>query len=171
MNCLVNIIRHLSHQSGAKVLKPASSTLHFIKTTNSFRVNTLCNITTVRTRILVAFSTVHGHEFQAMLFAVFSKTFGITEELLPSDGKMKLFYRWFHLELWLLLGALLVTAGLGGAIYSVTFWGRHGFGALSPSYVMRLAIPSGLSLALGCQLVLSAFFLSLLRMSRRSENV
>lgn len=103
---------------------------------------------------------------QALLFAIFSKTFAITEGLLPPDNKMQVFYEWFNLELWLIVGFGLVTAGLGGAIYSVTFWGRHGFGALSPSQVMRIAIPSGLSLAVGCQIGLSGFFLSLLRMSR-----
>jgi glycosyltransferase involved in cell wall biosynthesis len=107
--------------------------------------------------------------FQALLFAVFSKTFAMTEGLLPPDRKMQRFFRLFHLEVWLGLGALLVLGGLGGALYSVTFWERQGFGALVPSHVMRLAIPSGLSLALGCQVVLSSFFLSLLRMGRRPE--
>jgi len=107
--------------------------------------------------------------FQALLFAVFSKTFAMTEGLLPPDRKMERFFRVFNLELWLAIGGLLVTAGFGGAVYSVTFWGEHGFGALSPSQVMRMAIPSGLALALGFQIVLSGFFLSLLRMARKQE--
>jgi len=107
--------------------------------------------------------------FQALLFAVFSKTFAMTEGLLPPDRKMQKFFRLFHLEAWLIIGAIMVAAGLGGALYSVTYWGRQGFGALLPSQVMRMAIPSGLSLALGCQVVLSGFFLSLLRMARKSE--
>jgi hypothetical protein len=32
---------------------------------------------------------------------------------------------------------------------------------------MRLVIPSGFSIAMGCQIVLASFFLSLLRMARR----
>ena len=107
--------------------------------------------------------------FQALLFALFSKTFAMTEGLLPPDRKMEGFFRWFHLELWLAIGGLLVAAGFGGAVYSVTFWGEHGFGVLSPSEVMRMAIPSGLALALGFQIVLSGFFLSLLRMARKQE--
>jgi glycosyltransferase involved in cell wall biosynthesis len=106
--------------------------------------------------------------FQALLFAVFSKTFAITEGLLPPDHKMQKFYRYFHLEWWLVIGTLLVVAGFLGALYSVAFWGQHGFGDLAPTHAMRIAIPSGLSLALGCQVVLSSFFLSLLRMSRRT---
>lgn len=109
--------------------------------------------------------------FQALLFAIFSKTFAMTEGLLPPDRKMQQFFRLFHLEVWLLVGAILVAAGFGGALYSVTYWGRQGFGALVPTHVMRMAIPSGLSLALGCQIVFSGFFLSLLRMGRKTECV
>ena len=105
--------------------------------------------------------------FQAMLFAVFSKTFAIVDGLLPPDRKMDRLYRVFVLEVWLLVGALLVALGLGGAVSRVVVWEQQGFGGLDPTHVMRVAIPSGLSLALGFQIVLSAFFLSLLRMGRK----
>jgi hypothetical protein len=105
--------------------------------------------------------------FQAALFAVFSKTFAISQGLLPPDRKMDDVHRIFHLESWVIIGTLLVFFGLSGGIYGVMFWERQGFGPLLPIHVMRLVIPSGFSLALGCQIVLSAFFLSLLRMGRR----
>ena len=105
--------------------------------------------------------------FQAVLFALFSKTFAIAEGLLPPDRKMERFYRVFVLEGWLVVGIFLVVLGFGGALRGVVVWERHGFGGLSPSHVMRVAIPSGLSLALGSQTILSAFFLSLLRMGRK----
>lgn len=105
--------------------------------------------------------------FQAILFAIFGKTFAITQGLLPPDRKMREVHRAFHLESWLIIGLLLVLFGLAGGIYGVMFWERHGFGPLLPTHVMRVAIPSGFSLALGSQIVLSAFFLSLLRMGRR----
>jgi hypothetical protein len=105
--------------------------------------------------------------FQAILFAVLSKTFAITEGLLPPDSKMDRVFRIFHMESWLAIGLFLVIAGLGGALHGVSFWESRSFGALSPTQVMRIVIPSGLSLAMGCQLVLSSFFLSLLRMARR----
>jgi glycosyltransferase involved in cell wall biosynthesis len=105
--------------------------------------------------------------FQAILFAIFSKTFAVSQGLLPPDRKMDKVYRLFNMEAWLVVGSLLIVLGLGGAVYGVMFWERQGFGALSPSQVMRIAIPSGLFLALGSQIVLSSFFLSLLRMARR----
>jgi len=105
--------------------------------------------------------------FQGILFALFSKTFAISEGLLPPDDRLEQAFQLLHLEVWLVLGTVLVALGLGGSFAGVVLWGRHGFGALIPAHVMRVIIPSGLSLALGCQIILSGFFLSLLRMGRR----
>jgi hypothetical protein len=105
--------------------------------------------------------------FQAMLFAVLGKTFAISEGLLPPNRTMDSIARLFNMEIWLIAGAVLILAGLGGAIDGLLGWEQHGFGNLVPTHVMRVAIPSGLSLALGCQIMFSAFFLGLLRMRRK----
>jgi hypothetical protein len=72
-----------------------------------------------------------------------------------------------RLEVTLVVGAALVILGLGGVFYAVALWERHGFGPLAPTHVMRIAIPSSVSIALGFQIMLSGFFLSLLQMRRR----
>ena len=105
--------------------------------------------------------------FQGILFAVFSKTFAISEGLLPPDPKLEKAFRFFHLEGWLIIGALLIVLGISGSLGGLVSWGLHGFGALVPAHEMRVIIPSGMSLALGCEIILSSFFLSLLRMGRR----
>ena len=104
--------------------------------------------------------------FQAMLFAVFGQTFAVSEGLLPAGRGMDKIARLFNMEIWLSVGALLFLVGLGGAINSMVVWERHDFGALVPSQLMRVAIPAGLAMALGCQTMLSAFFLELLRLRR-----
>lgn len=119
----------------------------------------------IHTLFFAAIAVLVG--LQAILFAVFSKIFAITEGLLPPDRKMENAFRLFNLEAWLLIGMVLVGLGLGGALHSVAVWQMQNFGALVPARVMRIVIPSGLSLAMGCQIVLSGFFLSLLRMGRR----
>jgi glycosyltransferase involved in cell wall biosynthesis len=119
----------------------------------------------IHTLFFAAISCLVG--LQAVLLAAFSKTFAIAEGLLPPDRKMDRVFRFFNLEVWLAIGFLLAVVGLGGAVFSVVLWQRHGFGALNPSQVMRLAIPSGLSLAMGFQIMLSSFFLGLLRMGRK----
>jgi glycosyltransferase involved in cell wall biosynthesis len=104
--------------------------------------------------------------FQAMLFAVFGQTFAVSEGLLPPGRGMDKIAKLFNMEAWLSIGALLFLIGLGGAVHGMFVWGRHDFGPLVPSQLMRVAIPAGLAMALGCQIMLSAFFLGLLRVHR-----
>jgi len=59
------------------------------------------------------------------------------------------------------IGACLVLGGIGGAIYAVLQWGQSSFGALIPSDMMRITIPTVTALAIGTQ-ILSADFCSVL---------
>jgi glycosyltransferase involved in cell wall biosynthesis len=106
--------------------------------------------------------------FQAVAFAVFTKIFAISEGLLPPDAAFDKLFRYITLEVGLLLGALLVAAGLGTSLYSVGDWGARHFGALNYSHTMRVVIPAALLLILGAQTVFASFFLSVLGLRRRS---
>jgi hypothetical protein len=46
-------------------------------------------------------------------------------------------------------------------------WKSAAFGPLQPSDLLRTIIPAMLALVLGCQIVLSSFFLSVLGMKRK----
>ena len=105
--------------------------------------------------------------FQAVSLGLLSKTFAVSEGLLPADREVDRITRAFRLEAALVVGALLVIVGIGGALYGLLIWERHGFGPLAPTQVMRVAVPSATAIALGCQIMLSAFFLSLLQMGRK----
>ena len=105
--------------------------------------------------------------FQSVLFAIFTKTFVITERLHGNDSSLNRWYRFFTLEKGLLTGAALTIVGLTGSIYSLTEWGLEWFGPLDPSRTLRIVIPSILSLILGLQIILSSFFLSVLGMARK----
>jgi glycosyltransferase involved in cell wall biosynthesis len=104
--------------------------------------------------------------FQAILFALFGQTFAVSAGLLPADRGLGKIAKFLNMEVWLSIGLLLAVMGFGGAIGSMVVWGKSNFGGLDPSQVMRLAIPSGLAMALGCQIMLAAFFLGLLRLRR-----
>jgi hypothetical protein len=56
-------------------------------------------------------------------------------------------------------GACLVLGGIGGAIYAVLQWGHSSFGALVPSEMMRITIPSVTALAVGTQILFGGFML------------
>jgi hypothetical protein len=105
--------------------------------------------------------------FQSVLFAIFTKTFAISEGLHPREPRWDTWYRFFTLEKGLLTGAVLTAIGLIGSIYSLSEWGSQSFGPLDPVRTLRVVIPSILSLILGFQIILSSFFLSVLGMRRR----
>jgi len=71
----------------------------------------------------------------------------------------------------LVLGALLVAAGLGTSLYSVGDWGARHFGALNYSHTMRLVIPAALLLILGAQTVFASFFVSVLGLRRVNVRI
>ena len=71
------------------------------------------------------------------------------------------------LEVGLIVGIVLVLLGLAGSIYAVGYWDVHSFGNLNPSRTLRIVIPAVTFLTLGCQILLSSFFLSILGLRRR----
>ncbi len=119
----------------------------------------------VQTLLYAAVAVVIG--FQAMVFAVFTKVFAISEGLLPEDARLNRLFRIISLERGLVAGVLLVLAGLGGSVYAVSFWDEKSFGPLDPSRTLRIIIPSITALIVGCQIILSSFFLSVLVLRRR----
>ncbi len=105
--------------------------------------------------------------FQAVAFAVFTKLFAITEGLLPPDPTLDRLFRYISLEVGLVIGFLLIAAGIATSVFAVNFWGRRHFGALDYPHSMRIVIPAVLLLILGVQTVFASFFLSVLGLRRR----
>jgi hypothetical protein len=62
---------------------------------------------------------------------------------------------------------ILVVTGIAGSLETVLVWRSHQYGPLDPSATLRLVIPSLLSFTLGCQVVLSSFFMSVLGLGVR----
>jgi hypothetical protein len=104
--------------------------------------------------------------FQSVLFGVFTKTFAITEGLLPTDPSVDRWYRMITLEKGLLFGGALMIVGIVGSVIAFSDWSGRLFGPLDPSQTMRTVIPSVLFLVLGFETVLSSFFLSVLGLAR-----
>lgn len=105
--------------------------------------------------------------FQAVVFAVFTKVYAISNGLLPGDQRVERALRVITLEAGLIVGALLVIFGLAGSMYAVGIWGQVSYSTLNPSMTMRIIVPSVVSLTLGVQIILSSFFLSVLGLKQR----
>ena len=121
----------------------------------------------VHTLLFAALAVLIG--FQAVSFAALSKFFAIRAGLRPPEEK---FDAWLHqttLESGLASGGLLFGAGILLWASAVWIWGEHGFGPLQPAQTLRWVIPGALCLTLGCQLVLTSFFLGVLRLDTSTD--
>ena len=105
--------------------------------------------------------------YQSILFAVFAKTFAISEGFLPEDRRMKRFYQFVNLE-----KALIV--GWARFCWEYCYWcwpSTSGefciLDSLDYAHTMRFVIPGVTLTALGFQTILACFFISILGMRRR----
>lgn len=119
----------------------------------------------VHTLLFASLAVVAG--YQSILFAVFTKVFGMTEGLLPPDPRMERLFRILNLERGLLAGGLVMLAGLVLLLGAVNQWRLEGFGPLDYQRTMRWVIPGVTLTTVGFQTILSSFFLSVLGLNRR----
>jgi glycosyltransferase involved in cell wall biosynthesis len=105
--------------------------------------------------------------YQSVLFALFAKTFAITEGLLPWDARVERFRRVVTVERGLVAGVIGAGAGVLLLLLAVNAWRIRGFGLLNYAETMRLVVPGVTLSVLGFQSILASFFLALLDMRRR----
>ena len=105
--------------------------------------------------------------FQAVLFFLATKAFAIGEGLLPPDPRLRRFLDLAQLEKGLLAGLVGCVLGAALLLVAVNEWRLAGFGPLDYAHTMRRVIPGATLVALGVQVALSSFLVSLLAMQRR----
>jgi glycosyltransferase involved in cell wall biosynthesis len=105
--------------------------------------------------------------YQSVVFAIFTKTFAVSEGLLPEDPRMIRFFKTVTLERGLLASLVILLAGLALLMAAVNSWRLVDFGRLDYAQTMRLVVPGATLTALGFQTLLSSFFVSILGMRRR----
>jgi glycosyltransferase involved in cell wall biosynthesis len=122
----------------------------------------------VHTLFYAALAMIIG--FQAVIFALFTKTFAITEGLLPPDPRLDRLYKYVTLETGLIVGAAVFIVGIIGSLFAVALWGSRSFGELAVNeteLTLRVVVVSGTAVALGLEAILASFFLSVLGLRRR----
>jgi glycosyltransferase involved in cell wall biosynthesis len=105
--------------------------------------------------------------YQSVLFAILSKTFAVSEGLMPEDPRLTRFFQIMYLERGLLLAGIGLLLGLGLLVAAIHQWKLTGFGQLEYAKTMRLVVPGSTVTALSFQTILSSFFVSILGMRRR----
>ena len=105
--------------------------------------------------------------FQAVSFAALSQYFTIRAGLRPHEAQF-----WLGrvtLESGVIIGGGLILAGILVWLGALWYWRAQGFGTLQPQQTLRWVIPGTLCLALGCQMILTSFFLGVLRLDTRGD--
>jgi len=120
----------------------------------------------VHTLLYAGLAVIVG--YQSVTFAIFTKVFAMTEGLLPQDANFNNLTKYVRLEVGLFVGIVLVLLGLVGSAYAISSWQLNSFGNMNPQITLRTVIPSVVAIALGCQTILSSFFLSVLGLSRKN---
>ena len=105
--------------------------------------------------------------FQAIVFGLLTRVYGMQHGFLPRRAFIETFTGAGVLEKGLVLGAIVFLLGLAGSIYAVVQWKGTGYGALVYPQILRVVIPSATAIVLGFQVMLAAFFLGVLMISRK----
>jgi glycosyltransferase involved in cell wall biosynthesis len=116
------------------------------------------------TLLFSSLAVLLGH--QAIVFALFAKTFAMTEGLLPPNRRMETFYRVASLERALVVAGVMVAGGVVLLGAAVNDWRVHDFGSLDYTSTMRLVVPGVTLTALGFQTLFASFFIGILRSAR-----
>jgi hypothetical protein len=105
--------------------------------------------------------------YQAVVFAILTKTFAIIERLMPEDPRMDAFFRVATLERGLIVSAISVVIGFALLAISINRWRLAGFGPLDYSPTMKIVVPGVTLVSLGLQTLFSGFFVSIWGMKRK----
>ena len=119
----------------------------------------------IHTMLYGAGATIVG--LQMVIFSLLARAAGAAKGLLPPRGLFQSLMRIFTLERGLLVGALMVTAGLAMSVYSVHLWVSAGMRAVEPESMMRIAIPALTLLLGGMEVFFASFVLSVVTMDNQ----
>lgn len=108
--------------------------------------------------------------YQAILFSVLAKTFGMQEGLLPEQPGLLKLYRLITLERGLLIGFSALIFGSGLAFLVLLSWAGVNFGDMIYARVMRQAIPAAMLIVLGFQTIFTSFFASVLGLAAEKRS-
>ncbi len=104
--------------------------------------------------------------YQAIVFAMMTKAFAVSEGIMPQDARLVRFFRIATLERGLIFGGAAFVGGAGLLGAAILEWTLAEFGALDYSYTMRWVIPGATLSALGFQTILFSFFISMMGIKR-----
>jgi len=107
--------------------------------------------------------------FQLLSLGVFAKKFAIRQGVLPEDPRIEWLSNSLKLEYGVVIGGVLMLAGLALLIWALWIWGELGFGKTLGHNLTYMVIPSVTLILLGIQVISASFFLSVLDLRNRED--
>lgn len=104
--------------------------------------------------------------FQFILFYGLTKVFTVENELLPKSKKYDSLFKFINLEKGLIVGLILVIAGIILSISAYSNWQELSFGDIIDNSVFRIVIPAVTLILLGIQIMLFSLFFSILGLKK-----
>jgi glycosyltransferase involved in cell wall biosynthesis len=105
--------------------------------------------------------------YQAVSFGVFTRAYAVQVGFLPEKDSLTKAAQIVSMELGLIIGIIILFAGMGGTFYSLYVWEQSHFGQLEYSKILRIVIPSVVAIIIGLQTILSSFLLSVLSVNKK----
>lgn len=107
---------------------------------------------------------------QCLMFGAFVRIYSRVAGLQPFSPRLERLLKPLPLELGVCSGVLLLLLGIFGTISSVMDWSVNHFRLMNPQQGLRTVIPSTTALFLGLQIIVSSFFMSVLKMGVPHED-
>lgn len=104
--------------------------------------------------------------FQFILFYGLTKVFTVENELLPKSNKYDRLFKFINLEKGLVVGLLLVIAGIVLSFLAYSDWQALRFGDIENTSMFRTVIPAVTLMLLGIQVILFSLFFSILGLKK-----
>lgn len=105
--------------------------------------------------------------FNSIWFAIMTKLFAATEGMLPDDPMLNRLMKLISTEKGLLAAFAGILTGIMLLLVAINRWRLTGFGTLDYAAEMRLVIPGATLTALSFQMILSIFFIDILKLRRK----
>lgn len=122
----------------------------------------------IHTMLYAAEATLLG--WQLLLFFVLARTIGTSLGVLPPGLALDDRVRALTLERGLMAGLLMLGLGLAMSVWALQVWVSGQMGALDPTQMMRLTIPSATLALAGAELTFAAFVVHFVQSAAPARN-
>ena len=107
---------------------------------------------------------------QLLSFGLLAGLFGARERYWPASKRLLKIRNMFTIDNGCIVGGSMVLLGLAGGIVALASWANSNFSDMDPQELMRISIPSVLSMGIGLQVMLTSFLIELLSQPARSQE-